>query len=185
MKWTRTARGVAAAAGGLAALGAAGAPYASATSLSGTASPPTNALWKAAAHGELLGTANINTGDVVAFWQGFLASYGLLSCPAGIDGHFGGSTAAATKSIQSFFGLTKDGVVGANTWASAGAWLVWSPGGSSYDTWQPSNTNHPDIVYSHSLTNGSWKWQSPVTTDYPTWHGSDNPSISFTNSGTC
>jgi hypothetical protein len=178
-------RGAAAAASGLAAIGAAGSPYASATALSGPANPPTNAMWATAAHGELLGTANINTGDVVAFWQGFLASYGMVSCPGGVDGHFGASTAAATKSIQGFFGVTKDGVVGANTWAAAGAWLIWSPGSSNLDTWQPSNTTHPEVLYGHALPNGAWKWQSPVTSDYPSWHGSDNPGITFTNSGSC
>jgi peptidoglycan hydrolase-like protein with peptidoglycan-binding domain len=171
-------------------LGAAtGAPYASASPLSGSASPPNNGLWAAAAHGEMLGTNYINTGDVVAFWQGFLASYGLVSCATGIDGRFSPATAAATRSIQSFFGLSKDGIVGPNTWSAAGAWLVWSPGGSSlgstYDSWQPANSTKPAIVYGHSLPSGAWKWQSPATTDYPNWHGSDNPGISFTPSGSC
>jgi peptidoglycan hydrolase-like protein with peptidoglycan-binding domain len=170
-------------AGGLVALGAAGTPYASASPLSGPASPPSNALWAGAAHGELLGASNINTGDVVGFWQGFLASYGLVACSA-VDGRFGSATVAGTKAIQGFFGLGKDGVVGPNTWAAAGAWLVWSPGSTTYDLWEPSNTNHGEIIYSHVLPSSSWKWQSPVTND-SNWHGSDYPSISFTNSGSC
>jgi len=170
----RAWRGAAAAAGGLAALGAVSAPYASATPLSGAANPPTNALWAAAAHGELLGSSNINTGDVVGFWQGFLASYGLVACSA-VDGHFGSATVAGTKALQGFF---------ANTWGAAGGWLVWSAGTTSYDLWQPSNTTHPEILYAHMLPSGQWKWQSPINTD-TSWHGSDNPGISFTNSGGC
>ncbi len=185
MRRRHRGRGAALAAGGLLALGATTAPYAGATSLSGVASAPSNALWSTAAHGEVLGGSHIATGDVVAFWQGFLASYGVVACPGGIDGHFTPATASGTKSIQGFFGLTKDGVVGANTWAAAGAWLDWSPGNSSYDLWQPLGSTHPDITYAHTLPNGAWKWQSDITTDYPSWHSSDAPAISFTNAGTC
>ena len=180
--WRR--RGAAVVAGGLAALGATGTPYASAASLSGPASPPSNALWATAAHGELLGASNINAGDVVGFWQGFLASYGLIACSA-LDGRFGSATVTATKAIQGFFGLTKDGIVGANTWSAAGAWLVWSPGTTAYDLWGPSNASRGEVVYSHVLPSSQWKWQSPITTDYPSWHTSDYPSVSFTNSGSC
>jgi len=180
--WCR--RGAAVVAGGLAALGATATPYASAAPLSGLASPPGNALWASAAHSELLGASNINTGDVVGFWEGYLASYGLIACSA-VDGRFGSATVAATKAIQGFFGLTKDGIVGPNTWSAAGGWLIWSPGTTSYDLWQPSNASHDEVVYSHVLPSGQWKWQSPTTTDYPSWHGSDYPGISFTNSGSC
>ena len=167
-------RRVATAASGLAALSAAAAPGASAAPLSGPANPPANALWSAASHGELLGASNINAGDVVGFWQGFLASYGLISCTA-VDGHFGAATVSGTKAIQGFFGLTKDGVVGSNTWGAAGAWLVWGPGSTGYDLWEPSNTTHPEITYAHVLPSGAWKWQSPTTTDSPNWHGSHKP----------
>jgi len=177
-------RRVATAASGLAALSAAAAPGASAAPLSGPANPPANALWSAASHGELLGASNINAGDVVGFWQGFLASYGLISCTA-VDGHFGAATVSGTKAIQGFFGLTKDGVVGPNTWGAAGGWLVWSPGSSSYDLWEPASTTHGEVVYTHLLPNGQWKWQSPTTSDYPAWHTSDYPTINFTNSGSC
>jgi len=180
----RAWRGAAAAAGGLAALGAVSTPFAAATPLSGAANPPTNALWATAAHGELLGPSNINNGDVVGFWQGFLASYGLVSCSA-VDGRYGSGTVAGTKALQGFFGLTKDGVVGANTWAAAGGWLVWSPGTTTNDLWQPWSTTHPEVLYAHVLPSGVWKWQSPTTSDSPNWHGSDNPGISFTNSGSC
>jgi hypothetical protein len=178
-------RRMAAAAGGLAALGAVTTPWAGATSLSGPANPPTDAEWANASHGELLGTNQISSGDVVAFWQGFLASYGAVSCPGGINGRFGPATVTGTKSIQGFFGLTQDGIVGPQTWGAAGSWLSWSPGTSTYDLWQPFASGKPEVTYSHTLPNGAWKWQSVMTADYPQWHSSDTSAISFVTSGSC
>ena len=135
-------------------------PVASSQSLSGTSTPGSNANWAQASHGEVLGTNNINVGDVIAFWQGFLASYTAVACPSGIDGHFGSATASGTRSIQSFFGLTADGVVGPNTWKAAGGWLEWGMGSNGYESWTPFGSSHAQIHYAHATPNGAWKWQS-------------------------
>jgi Putative peptidoglycan binding domain len=153
--------------------------------LSGAASPPSNALWAAASHGQLLGVSQINAGDMVGFWQGFLASYHMIACPSALDGHYGTGTANATKALQSFFGLTQDGVVGSNTWGAAGGWLTWSAGTGTYDLWSPSATTTANVEYAHLFSTGVWKWRSPATSDYPTWKNSDSPAINFTNGGTC
>ena len=131
--------------------------------------------------------SNINSGDVVAFWQGFLASYGAVPCPSGIDGHFTATTTAGTKAIQGFFGLTKDGVVGPNTWGAAGAWLVWSPGTAIYDLWQPLTPSRtPTSPTPQPEPNGSLEVAEPVTTDYPTWHALGLPGHQLQpTSGTC
>jgi hypothetical protein len=178
----RGIKAAAVAAGGLAALGSVGAPYASATGLAGPTSNG-NGQWAQAAHGEVLGQSNVNTGDVVAFWQGFLASYGYVACPSGIDGHFGPATAAGTKQLQKFFSISQDGVVGSGTWGAAGSWLTWSPG-TTFDTFQPIGASRVAVVYANVHSNGAWKWTSPVVSDGG-WHGSDTPGISFTNDGSC
>ncbi len=184
MRASKKIKSAAVAAGGVIALGVAGAPYAAGTSLTGAANPPHNGMWGTAAHGEVLGQSNVNTGDVVAFWQGFLASYGVLACPSGIDGHFGPATASATRSVQGMIGVGQDGVVGSNTWTAAGGWLVWSNGTSSYDVWKPLGSSRAAVVYAHITPNGAWKWTSPVVSDGG-WHSSDTPGISFTNDGSC
>jgi Putative peptidoglycan binding domain len=167
----------AATATGLVALGVGGVPQASATGLSSTTTS-TNANWVAAAHGEQLGQSQTNTGDVVAFWQGFLASYNQLSCPGGIDGHYGPNTASGTKALQNFWSLTADGVVGTSTWNVAGTWLDFHPGGA-YDTWTPFMSTHIVVTYANVHSNGAWKWTSPAVSD-GNWHGSDTPGITFT-----
>jgi peptidoglycan hydrolase-like protein with peptidoglycan-binding domain len=180
----RRARNLTIVAAGLASVGLVAQP-ASATPLSGPASPPNNAQWGNAAHGEQLGPGGVTTGDVVAFWQGFLASYSSVPCPSGINGRFDANTVAGTRAIQGFFGLAKDGIVGVNTWNAAGTWLDYIPYSSSYDEWTPYNSGRSEITYFHALPSGTWKWSSGITTDFPSLHSSDAPGISFTNSGLC
>lgn len=182
MKAARRIKAAAAAAGGLVVLGSVGAPYASGTGLSGPTSG-SNGNWAQAAHGMVLGQSNTNTGDVIGFWQGFLASYGYIPCPSGIDGRFGPSTAAGTKQLQRFFSLGQDGVVGSGTWGAAGSWLSFNPG-STFDTFTPIGATRNAVTYANIHSNGAWKWTSPVVSDGG-WHSSDTPGISFTNDGSC
>jgi hypothetical protein len=183
MRHPRRWRAAAVAAAGLTAVGAVGG-VAEAASLSGPESPPNNAMWGTAAKGEQLGASAVSSGDVVAFWQGFLASYGNVPCPSGINGKFDANTVAGTKAIQGFFGLTKDGIVGVNTWSAAASWVAYSPYSSTYDQWVPVSTDHPEITYFHVFPSGAWKWSSAATTDFPAIHNSDT-TITFTNSGVC
>lgn len=140
-------------------------------------------------HHHTLGINYVNQGDQVGFWQGFLRSYGTIPC-GGVDGLFGSQTATATQSIQSFFGLSADGIVGNQTLQAASGWLVLTAQGSwgqQYKPYGSGSGNGESVTYFHMAGFANWMWEflGPFHPDYvytTPWEqklGSDHPGINF------
>jgi len=74
----------------------------------------------------------VTNGNVVGFWQTALWADNFLGLcgGAGADGIFGSITRTATISWQQRYGLSADGVIGANTWTTAYGFVINYPPGS-------------------------------------------------------
>ena len=73
-------------------------------------------IWGAKTRAACVNVKQGASGNLTRIIQGTLYCRGYD--PKGFDGIFGTGCAAAVKSFQSAQGLTADGIVGANTWAS-------------------------------------------------------------------
>jgi peptidoglycan hydrolase-like protein with peptidoglycan-binding domain len=142
-------------------------------------------FWNVAQH-DTLGTNFVSTGNVVGFWQSFLLTYHTIPC-SGVDGAFGPQTRNATISIQNFFGITPDGIVGNQTYWYASNWLV-QAGSDGFITtyWEPAFNTGPYYPLYKYIYSSDWQWQvpgvvAPFEQDLPTNH----PSISFTGVPGC
>jgi len=125
--------------------------------------------------------SQVSTGNMVGFWQSFIAAYGTIPC-TGVDGIFGPKTTNGTKSIQNFFGLTPDGIVGKQTWNAASHWLH-AAGNDGFVTtyWVPNYANsvYPFYAYTYG---GPWRWHVPtVTAPFETLISTNHPAVTFGN----
>jgi hypothetical protein len=140
--------------------------------------------WQLATN-DVLGQSYVNTGNVVGFWQAFIATYGQLPCQGGIDGHFGPATAQGTRNVQSFLGLAGDGIVGPNTWHTASDWLF-KAGGDGFLTtyWEPNYGDNPFATYTY-VYGGPWYWESFGTGPFEQHFPTNHPDISFQSVSWC
>jgi peptidoglycan hydrolase-like protein with peptidoglycan-binding domain len=94
-----------------------------------------------------------NSGNVVGMWQQMLH----MTCdnPANFsqDGLFGTNTKNATKSYQTHYGLSPDGVVGPNTWTKARSQTIYTGSPGNY-------TFYPGLANSFPMlkTSTTWYW---------------------------
>lgn len=129
---------------------------------------------------QLQNGGTVHSGNVVGMWQEILsAEFGLGE--ANVDGTFGTGTANYTAVYQNYYGITADGIVGAQTWNVArfvtGTTISSTPCTTCYYDYGGG----PDLsLYWNSASGGTWKWSgscyafstSPPSgyglTDYPT-----------------
>ncbi|MGW1067148.1 peptidoglycan-binding domain-containing protein [Streptomyces aureus] len=121
------------------------------------------------------GCADSNNTDLVIMWQAILYAEGLLP-KSGIDGQFGPSTEAATRTWQGRHQIGVDGSVGNQTWTKADDSLEWVTSNIvRYQGWNQSGT--VDFLRG-SATNHNGAYQ--LLGAEP--NGVGNDSASFSNS---
>lgn len=164
-----------------AAAAAAAVLVAGSTALAGTSEAHNlsgNLNWSLGTH-DTLGTGSLNAGDQVGLWQSYLLAYNIIPC-TGLDGHFGPQTSDATKAVQGFFVLNRDGVVGDQTWAAASSWMDANGSNGTTTFWKPHNVTgsyHPMYTYK---AGGAWTWEVPtVTTPFEQDFSTSHPAITF------
>ena len=104
----------------------------------------------------------VSNGNVVGFWQTVLWSDGFLpACgSSGIDGYFGGGTAAATYHWQGAVGIGQDGVVGPATWWEARRWVFYT--GSRELWWYAAWYSPFNLIFADRTGIGQWFWAPPA-----------------------
>lgn len=123
-------------------------------------------------------STEVSSGNVVGVWQAVLWTETYLGeCgSAGVDGLFGTTTKNATKSLQSFWGLTADGKVGTNTWSRADNNLV--DIGDDIHVSYEANRSTKDLWFHRIDGVYEIQWR-----DYPetprSWHDTDHPDITM------
>lgn len=140
--------------------------------------------WGQGAH-HLLGAGHLTQGNQVALWQSFILTYNQIPC-TGLDGIYGPQTTQGTRNIQAFFGLTRDGIVGPNTWNAASGWLHMAGTDGFITTyWTPNFATTFYPLYRYYYGN-DWAWQVPLVVEpFEVFHHSNHPGTTFTISPTC
>jgi Putative peptidoglycan binding domain len=142
-------------------------------------------------HDTLCVSGSCNTqGNQVGMWQTILWAdhlvTGLDKCgSSGVDGYFGSVTKSATKSWQSWYGLTSDGIVGDNTWSKARGFVVFD-----YTFGEVGNKVYHYVGYNHNpryirVTNATpdwWQFESAdvcCSSDFPVVFDSNHTKFDF------
>ncbi len=116
-------------------------------------------------------TGEISSGNVVGVWQVILWSENYLAAcgSAGVDGLFGTTTRNASQSLQSYWGITADGMIGDQSWGKADNNLVYVdiPGGKELVYDADRSTREVDFYKPYAAYQIYWQ-----TSAY--WHNTDH-----------
>ena len=100
----------------------------------GVVGTTTDTKWDQSTVDQLYGGRYAN---IVGFWQAYLEAYNHIG-NCGIHGAFDVPTSVGTQFMQSYWGLTVDGVVGPATWDAAARFVTFMGGDPNYFYWRPA-----------------------------------------------
>jgi hypothetical protein len=119
----------------------------------------------------VLGVGRTTSGNIVGFWQAYLNQMGQLPC-ASQTGYWNSGSTTGTKNLQTFFGITSDGLVGPQTWDASARWVVYvssiggyfqvkAPGNASANLFGQAGSGAPFAGYWYfegAKFNPTWTW---------------------------
>jgi hypothetical protein len=132
------------------------------------------------------GTAIVNRGNLIGFWQNVVSSdgYGSVCTANGIDGQFGSRSESNTKAWQAAFDLPGvllqvDGIVGPHTWSAAYTFMVFEghDGEAVATQYWHYNGAVRDIPVEYYFQDLFWALPSGPTGAF--YQDSDHPTIGF------
>lgn len=143
-------------------------------------SPPDTKWGQATSN--VLGYGYITNANIVGLWQGYLQSVGQLPCN-GINGAFGSATYTGTKNLQTFWGITADGIVGNQTWSTASQWTQYvAPDYNNQRTFKNLFVASPTTLFHQQKSGvfqGYWHWSSINVSPYASDINTSATTVTF------
>lgn len=117
-------------------------------------------------------SGEISVGNVVGVWQIILHVEGYLGAcgTSGVDGVFGTTTYNATRSFQSYLGITSDGKVGSDSWGRADDRLEYTDFDGGKELIYDARRNSNEIDFYRPYPTYHINWQPPPYVWYNTDH---------------